>query len=297
MSASVHQRLLSKSKEKTRPFNELLQYFAMERFLYRLSKSAHSGKFILKGALMFTAWGGHSARATMDIDFLAQRIANSLQVISDAMKDACIVDVDADGMLYDPESVTVSRITEDAEYEGVRVRIKASLGNARIFLQVDIGFGDAVFPNPRRVGYPVILDMPAPELNGYTPESAIAEKYQTMIKLGILNSRMKDFYDIWLLSRIFNFSGKNLAEAIKQTFSNRYTPIVANPEIFDSVFVTDENKQIQWKSFIRKVGLSDAPELFSDVLDVLEVFLKPVVSAVADGNPFEEMWTASGSWM
>lgn len=141
--ASVHQRLLNKAKESSRPFNELLQHFAIERFIYRLSKSPHADRFILKGALMFSAWSGPASRPTMDIDLLG-RIDNSLDVIAAAMKDACRMDVEADGMSFNAETVTAARITEDAEYEGVRVRLQGDLGNARVSLQIDIGFGDVV---------------------------------------------------------------------------------------------------------------------------------------------------------
>jgi hypothetical protein len=171
--ASVHQRLLNMAKESFRPFNELLQHFAIERFIYRLSKSPHADGFILKGALMFSVWSGPGTRPTMDIDLLG-RIDNSLEMVAAAMKDACAVDVEADGMSFNGETVTAARITEGAEYEGVRVRVQGGLGNARVSLQIDIGFGDVIVPGPRKVVFPVLLDFPAPELNGYTMESTIA---------------------------------------------------------------------------------------------------------------------------
>ena len=228
IAASVHQRLLNKAKESSRPFNELLQYFAIERFIYRLSKSHHADKFILKGALMLAAWYGLASRPTMDIDLLG-KIDNSLEVITTAIKDACLVDVEADGISFNDETVEAVRITEDAEYEGVRARVHGSLGTARISIQIDIGFGDVVVPNPSTVSYPVILDLPAPELKGYTMESTIAEKFQAMVKLGVLSSRMKDFCDIWVLSRTFDFKGEILAEAIVKTFENRNHPSLWTP--------------------------------------------------------------------
>ena len=155
----MHQRLLNKAKESSRPFNELLQRFAIERFIYRLSKSPHADRFILKGALMFSAWSGSGSRPTMDIDLLG-RIDNSLDAIAAAMKDACGMVVEADGMFFDAETVTAARITEDAEYEGVRVRVQGGLGNARVSLQIDIGFGDVIVPGPSKVAYPALLDFP-----------------------------------------------------------------------------------------------------------------------------------------
>jgi len=211
--ASVHQRLLNKAKESSRPFNELLQYFAIERFIYRISKSPHADQFILKGALMFSAWCGPESRPTMDIDLLG-KIDNQLDTVTAAMKDACLTDVRPDGMSFDADTVDAVRITEDAEYEGVRVRVRGSVGKIRVSIQIDIGFGDVIVPNASMVSYPAFLGFPAPELNGYTMESTIAEKFQAMVKLGVLNSRMKDFYDIWFLSRTFDFKGVILGEAI-----------------------------------------------------------------------------------
>ena len=165
-----------------------------------------------------------------------------------------------------PETVTASRITEDAEYEGVRVRIRGNLGRARFSLQMDIGFGDVIVPGPMKVAYPVLLDFPAPELKGYSMESTIAGKFQAMVKLGILNSRMKDFYDVWLLSRAFDFTRETLSEAIGKTFKNRNTPIPIAPQVFNSLFLHDADKQIQWRAFIKKAKLTGAPETFKNVV-------------------------------
>lgn len=295
LAASVHQRLLNKAKESSRPFNELLQHFAIERFIYRLSKSPHADRFILKGALMFSVWSGLGSRPTMDIDLLG-RIDNSLDVIAAVMKDACGMDVEADGMSFNAETVTATRVTEDAEYEGVRVRLRGSLGNARVFLQIDIGFGDEIVPGPSKVAYPTLLDFPSPELSGYTMESTIAEKFQAMVKLGILNSRMRDFYDIWMLSRTFDFKGEVLAEALTRTFDNRSTPIAINPTVFDSSFIEDGDKKVQWRGFIRKAKLADAPEAFEDVVAAVKVFLQPLAASLAGRQSFRGIWKARGPW-
>ena len=178
----------------------------------------------------------------------------------------------------------------------MRLRIQGFLGNARINLQVDIGFGDDIVPEPYRSLYPALLDFPAPALKGYTRESTIAEKFQAMIKLGVLNSRMKDFYDIWLLSRSFDFSGKILARAIFQTFSNRNTLISAEPAIFDPSFVQDRSKSRQWKGFIRKAKLVNVPENFEDVVEAVRVFLGPLTAALARGQSFHSTWYAPGPW-
>jgi predicted nucleotidyltransferase component of viral defense system len=295
IAASVHQRLLDKAKESSRPFNELLQHFAIERFIYRLSKSRHADTFILKGALMFSTWSGTPSRPTMDIDLLVT-IDNSLKTVVTAMKNVCRKRVAADGMSFNAETVTAARITEGAEHEGVRVRVRGGLGNARVSLQIDIGFGDVIVPGPSKIVYPALLDFPAPELNGYTMESMIAEKFQAMVKLGVLNNRMKDFYDIWMLSRSFDFKGEVLAEAVEKTFENRNTLITNVPTIFDPSFVEDADKKAQWQGFIRKAKLADAPGAFGDVVAKIEIFLHPLVDVLAGQRAFRKMWTAPGPW-
>lgn len=292
---SVHGRLLDKARETSRPFNELLQHFANERFIYRLSRSPHADRFILKGALMFSAWSGPGTRPTMDIDLLG-RIDNSCSVIIATMQDVCGVDVEADGMSFDATAVTAARIAEDAPYEGVRVRIRGGLGNARISLQIDIGFGDVIVPGPGRVTLPALLDFPAPDLSGYTMESTIAEKFHVMVKRGVLNSRMKDFYDIWTLSRTFDFKGTMLAGAIEKTFEYRDTSITTAPAVFQSAFASDSDKQVQWRAFIRKARLVDAPETIAEVIAAVKAFLEPLVEALAEKRTFRGTWTAPGPW-
>jgi hypothetical protein len=231
----------------------------------------------------------------MDIDFLG-KIDNSLEVIVAATKDICGMDVEADGMSFNAETVKAARITEDAEYEGVRVRVQGGLGKARISLQIDIGFGDVIVPGPSKIEYPVLLDFPAPELNGYTMESTIAEKFQAMVKLGALNSRMKDFYDIWMLSRAFDFKGETLTEAVEETFETRNTPITIDPTAFDFSFAKDEDKKAQWQGFIRKAKLTDAPEAFEDVVEEVKRFIHPLVVSITQKRPFRSVWNAPGPW-
>ena len=293
--ASVHQRLLNKAKESSRPFNELLQYFAIERFIYRLSKSPHADQFILKGALMFAAWCGPASRPTMDIDLLG-KIDNQLDTIITVMKDACLTDVEPDGISFNAETVEAVRITEDAEYEGVRVRVRGSLGKIRVSIQIDIGFGDVIVPNAESVSYPAILDLPAPVLKGYTMESTIAEKFQAMVKLGVLNSRIKDFYDIWFLSRTFDFKGVILGEAIEKTFEKRNTLVNPKAALFDPSFGMDRDKNVQWKGFIRKAKLVGAPDTFEEIVAAVKSFIEPIAKAIAEQKLFNSVWTAPGPW-
>ena len=295
IAASVHQRLLNKSRESSRPFNELLQHFAIERFIYRLSKSPHADRFILKGALMFAAWIGSISRPTMDIDLLG-KIENNLELIRTVIKDACTMEVENDGIIFHKDTVTAISITEDAAYKGARVMLRGNLGKIKIFLRIDIGFGDVIIPGPIKVKYPVLLDYPPPELDGYTMESTVAEKFQAMVKLGLLNSRMKDFYDIWFLSQMFNFKGETLVEAIEKTFEKRKTPLPKEPTIFTPSFMRDENKQAQWQGFINKTKLGDAPASFENMIAGIKVFLQPVVASITDQQTFRFFWAASGPW-
>src|SRR5580700_5130893 len=226
--ASVRQRLLNKSRTQGRPFQELLQYFAMERFLYRLAKSPYSDRFVLKGALLLTAWRAPQSRPTMDID-LEGRVNNQLDHIKEVVGTVCEVDVEPDGIAFNRASIEVSRIKEDADYEGVRVQFHATLARARIPMQIDIGFGDVITPGPTDIEYPSLLDLPAPVLRAYPKETVVAEKLEALTALGVLNSRMKDFYDLALLSRMYPFEGELLAEAIVATFHHRGTIIEAEP--------------------------------------------------------------------
>lgn len=295
IAASVRQRLLNKARETGRPFNELLQYFAMERFLYRLSKSHYAENFVLKGALMLTVWKAPLSRPTIDIDLLG-RIDNSIETIVEVTKEICRQEVEPDGIAFDVASIEAERIAEDADYEGIRVRFRGSLGTARIVMQLDIGFGDILVPSPEPTNYPTILDLPAPQLRGYTKESTIAEKFEAMVKLGILNSRMKDFFDIWLMLRQFDFDGATLSAAITKTFSTRGTSIQPEPIALTSTFAKDTEKAVQWRGFIRKNRLTDVPQNFPEVITAIASFLGPIAKTLAGGHSFRETWKAPGPW-
>lgn len=295
ISASVRQRLLNKARETGRPFNELLQYFAMERFLYRLSKSHYVDNFVLKGALMLTVWKAPLSRPTIDIDLLG-RIDNSIETIVEVTKEICRQEVEPDGIAFDVASIEAEHIAEDADYEGIRVRFRGSLGTAQIVMQLDIGFGDILVPSPEPTNYPTILDLPGPQLLGYTKESTIAEKFEAMVKLGILNSRMKDFFDIWLMLGQFDFDGATLSAAITKTFSTRGTSIQPEPITLTSTFAKDTEKAVQWRGFIRKNRLTDVPQNFPEVITAIASFLGPIAKTLAGGHSFRETWKAPGPW-
>jgi predicted nucleotidyltransferase component of viral defense system len=291
----VRQRLLNKARETGRPFNELLQYFAMERFLYRLSESPYAEKFVLKGALMLTVWKAPLSRPTMDIDVLGQT-PNSIDSVVSIVKNICRQEVVADGLVFDSNNVEGERITEDTDYEGVRVRFRGSLGTARFVIQFDVGFGDVIIPSPVLVNYPTLLNFPGPHLRGYSRESAVAEKFEAMVKLDILNSRMKDFFDIWLLSRHFDYNGEVLTTAIKETFAIRGTEIPSEPTPLTATFASDDTKAKQWQGFLRKSRLTGVPEDFKKIIEDVSTFLRPVANSLSTGQTFRYVWKAPGPW-
>lgn len=295
IAASVRQRLLNKARATERPFAELLQYFAMERFLYRLSKSAYSGNFILKGALMLSVWDAPHTRPTMDIDMLGQ-INNDINSIISFTREVCLQEVESDGIIFDVDSVVAENIREDADYEGIRVRFKGSLDTARFSMQLDIGFGDVVIPKAETIDYPILLDLPPPHLHGYSKESTIAEKFEAMVKLGIINSRMKDFFDIWMLSRRFDFAGSTLATAIEQTFSTRGTELRPEPIPLTNSFAEDITKSAQWRGFIRNIRISNVPQDFKEVVTAVASFLMPIAECLAGNRSFKDVWKAPGPW-
>lgn len=293
VSASVRQRLLNRAKSEGRPFNELMQYYAMERFLYRLSKSAHARRFILKGALMLSVWRSPELRPTMDIDLLGVT-SNEESLIIEQIQEVIAVAVEPDGLAFDANSVRTEPITEGADYSGVRVRFLGSLDSARIDMQIDIGFGDAVFPAPTVSELPAMLDAPPPAMLCYSRESAIAEKFDAMLKHGELNSRMKDFYDIWLLSRQFDFKGSTLADAIRRTLERRGTTLPEEIVAFTGDFAA--TRQSHWAAFLKRLRQTDAPMEFADVVSALNGFLAPVISSVSSQSSPPGAWAAPGPW-
>jgi predicted nucleotidyltransferase component of viral defense system len=292
---SVRQRLINEAKRTGRLYNEIEQYYAMERFLYRLAQSEHGGKFVLKGALLFTVWQGSRFRPTRDIDLLG-RLDNSQEAVAQVFRSVCSRDVPDDGLVFDPASVATLAITEDADYQGIRVNVEGRLGTSRIRIQVDIGFSDVVVPAPVETDYPTILDYPAPRLKAYSRESVIAEKLEAMVSLGEGNSRMKDFADLWYLSRHFAFTGPPLTEAIAKTFQRRKTAIPQQPTAFTADFARLGTKQAQWKAFTRRSAPEGMPSEFEIVVEGISAFLGPILSHLAVGQPMPQHWEAPGPW-
>ena len=296
LAASVRGRLQNKAQETKRAFGEVLQYYGMERFLFRLSSSKYSEAFILKGALMFTAWQMPERRITLDIDLLA-RHANGVEIIEAAIRDICVVKVPEDGLVFKPDSVKGRIIKEDAEYSGVRIKLMGYLERAKISMQIDFGFGDVIYPSAQKIKYPVLLDFPAPELKGYTPESVVSEKFEAMVKLGDLNSRMKDFYDLWSMMRQFDFEGGALVQAVRKTFEHRKTMLpVARPFFSQAIYEKNSMNNTRWKAFLSTTQIKNAPDDLGIVAQTIESFLLEPVKAINDGRDFDAHWHAPGPW-
>lgn len=296
ITASVRRRLYDLSRERGDDFQLILNWYAAERLLYRLSRSKHSGEFILKGAMLLNIWMDRSHRPTRDIGFAGQGDTSPEQLVS-IFQEICQVKVGPDGLEFDPESIQVTEIRETHEYQGQRIRLSANLGNARITVQVDIGLGDAVTPGALKITYPTLLDLPAPRILAYPVETVIAEKLQAMVALGMLNSRMKDFYEVRMILRQFSFEGPKLAEAIRATFKRRQTEIPKSiPTALSNEFAMDTEKGTQWKAFLNRSGLEDIALELPQIIDEIRVFLIPPLNAAARGVDFQFEWTAGAPW-
>lgn len=294
LGASVRQRLLNQSRAQGRPFQELLQYFAMERFLYRLSKSPFAGRFVLKGALLMIAWRAPFSRPTLDIDF-AGRTSNELDHIRSIVAGVCEMAVEPDGIDFHPASIEATRIKEDADYEGVRVRLHGTLAKARIPMQIDVGFGDVIVPQPAEIEYPALLEFPAPILIAYPKETVVAEKLEALTALGLLNSRIKDYYDLALLARSYPFDGAILVDAIRATFGHRETGIESIPVGLTDAYSSDPARAAQWKAFVRRSRF-DSRSTLGELVGQVRNFAAEPLSAATRGAPFRSQWQPGGPW-
>lgn len=241
---SIKAKLKQLAFQKNQPFDYLMMHYFIERLLYRLSTSQYADNFILKGGLLLYIILENEARATKDIDFLARRLTNTPDDLVHIFRTVCAIEAD-DAIRFDLHSITADRIKEDADYKGVRIKVTGYLDKSRHVLQFDIGFGDIVVPEPISMEYPSLLDMERPLIKAYSRESVIAEKFEAMIALAEVNSRMKDFYDVYALSRMFDFEGLVLYEAIYQTLQRRGTPLSATPTVFSNEFMQLKDKQTQ----------------------------------------------------
>jgi len=295
MAASVRTRLLQKSKEQGKTFDEIMTLYMLERLLYRLSFSQYREQFVLKGGLLLCVLFEDMHRTTKDADLLARQLASQLDIMGDIFRKICSAPYN-DGLTFDSDTLQTVRIKEDADYEGVRVNVVCHMGQAKKVLQVDIGFGDVVVPKPQSMKYPTILDMESPEILAYSIESVIAEKFEAMISLARMNSRMKDFFDIYTISRQFDLDGRVVYEAIFETFQHRGTVYEKDAYAFTDEFKTLPEKNLQWKAYMKRSIHQDLQ--FEDVMDVVKAFLLPVFESLVKEEEFFGKWSSKqGTWI
>lgn len=275
--ASVRQRLLDLSRARGTDYNALLTQYAIERFLYRLSRSKLADRFVLKGAMLFCVWSGELHRPTKDLDLLGQGDSTP-DAVADAVRQVLATPVRDDGLTFDPHAVVAAEIREEQGYRGVRVKLVALLGNARIPTQIDVGFGDVITPEAGVQAFPTLLDMDAPEVRTYPPETAVAEKLEAAVALGMTNSRMKDYYDLLVIFRTCALADGVLAKAIAATFQRRQTalPDEVPPGLSDT-FGADEAAQRLWREFLRRLRIEDAPNDFAQVVRSIQQRFWPVM--------------------
>jgi len=294
--ASVKQRLLNLSQQSGVEFNIILTKYVLERLFYRISVSRLRDRFILKGAMLFWVWKQLLHRTTRDADFLDLE-STSLERLNLEFREMCELKIEDDGVQFLSESVRATEIRGHTTFKGVRINITGILGKAKVSLQIDIGFGDACVPAAEFVDFPVLLDYPTPQIKAYAQETMIAEKFHAIVDLGMRNSRMKDYFDIFYLSREFDFKGKELSRALVATFERQATalprraPIGLSPE-----FSSDSSKKIQWKSFLIQKNVLDIETKFEQIVAAVRKFLMPPSSASAKGMDFVRYWPAGGPW-
>jgi predicted nucleotidyltransferase component of viral defense system len=293
--ASVNARLKQLARERGDDAQLLLTRYANERLLYRLSLSPHATNFVLKGAALFIVWTGQPHRVTRDVDLLGFGEISKARLL-EVFTEVLTVAVPDDGVTFDLASMVVTTIREEQSYGGIRVVLQARIASARVRIQIDIGFGDTITPHPIAVDFPTLLDFPAPHLRAYPRETVVAEKLEAMVQLSINNSRMKDFFDIALLSKRFDFDGKPLVDALRATFKRRGTPLPPTmPVALTPAFAEDSLKLEQWSGFARKAGVENIGSL-ADAVAAVAHFASEPLRAAAHGESFDRRWLAGGPW-
>ena len=295
VAASIRQRLQNRAREHGEDFQRTLTHYAIERLLYRLGRSEYRSRFTLKGAMLYHVWGRTAPRNTKDLDLLGRGDC-SVAALTHVFRDLAREPIDdADGVVFHADSVAAEQIAEQAEYEGVCVRILAELDSARIRVQVDVGVGDAIFPPPTITQYPTMIDLPAPEIPMYPREAVIAEKFHAITVLGLSNSRMKDFYDLWFLAQHFPFDCATLAQAVRTTFDRRNSTIPTVPPVaLTEEFWSDHARRASWDAFLRRteavgLGVLTLEMAARAALDlVMQVTKDPARGTRPPGGPWTE---------
>lgn len=293
--ASIRARLLALAQSNGEDYQRVLGRYAIERFLYRLGRSPYRDKFAIKGATLFTLWTGHTHRPTKDLDLLGQG-SSAIGDVEQTIRGICEIQ-EEDGLVFDSASVEGTKIKEDDEYDGVRIKLLADLARARIPMQIDIGFGDAVYPEPELASFPVLLPMEAPVIRAYPREASIAEKFHAMVVLDIRNSRMKDFYDIWFMANTWTFDMASLRKAILASFERRGSTIPTEvPFALTDGFLDDPQKTQQWSAFVNRLDAGEKAPPLEEVGAALRAFLLPCISADSPTKPRIVSWTPNQGW-
>ena len=293
MAASVRARLLALAQGRGEQLERVLVRFAIERFLYRLSRSPHAQRFVLKGAMMFQVWEGELPRTTRDLDLLGLG-EQTVEEIAKVVREVCQTEVEDDGLRFDLESLRAEPIREGTTHVGLRVRWRALLGSAVIPLQVDVGIGDAVAES-EVIDYPTLLELPAPRLEAYSKVAMVAEKTQAMLDLGLANSRMKDYFDLSYLAGASAFDGVRLGAALEATFRRRRTELPTGEVVgLSSRFAEDAEKKAQWSGFLLRMELPQTP--LAEVVEQVGRLVMPVLGALASGRAFDASWPPGGPW-
>ncbi len=294
--ASVATRLRNIADARQTDVALILRRYAIERLLYRLSVSAERDRFVLKGAMLFTAWMPDPFRPTQDLDLLGFG-DDDVAAMAKAVARICKQVVPDDGVIFDTASIKAAAIRTTQDYGGVRVKMTALLGNIRIPVQIDIGFGDAVTPDITELEFPPLLDAPAPNIRAYPKETVFAEKLQAIVALGIINTRMKDYYDLLALARLFEFDGEVVRQAVIATFDRRGTPLPDDvPTGLSPVFVEDPQKIALWNAFIGREPLLLNPGYLVAAVEDIAAFVMPPLVAAQKGKPLAKRWKPGGPW-
>lgn len=292
----TRRQLKARAAELDLDFQQAVLYYAMERFLFRLSQTQWSDRLVVKGAVMLRVWDAAVARPTRDIDFLG-RVDNTPEAIRGIVAECLAIQLD-DGLAFESR-IHAEPITVEDRYPGVRVKVAGDLGGARFVLRLDIGIDDAVVPDPGWVDYPVLLQDESPRILAYQPATAIAEKFQAMIEIGLANSRMKDYHDIWVLSRTLEFDGQDLADAIRATFERRETELpVETPAELKREYTGQQETSRMWDTYRKgfSASKSDLPANLQEVADAIASFVMPAAAAAAGGAAHDKTWTPSSGW-
>jgi Nucleotidyl transferase AbiEii toxin, Type IV TA system len=287
--ASVRARLLDRARKDNGDLQNFLTRYALERLLYRLSLSPEREHFVLKGAMLFIAWLRNPFRPTQDLDLLGSGDDDAAAILQ-RFKTICTIEVPDDGVVFDVERLRAEPIREEAQYGGVRVKTNATIGGARVPIQIDVGFGDVVTPEPVEFDYPTLLDSPSPRLKAYPPETVVAEKFEALVSIGVANTRMKDFYDLWMMAQYFPFEGPLLATALRRTFERRRTAWPVGAPLGLSEEFT-KAKETLWRAFLTRERLGAAPVEFPKLVADLRAFLLPLLAETTPSH-----WPPAGPW-